>query len=287
VSATDTGLVETYRGSVSAWECDVFGHLNIGFYADRFADAALDLIERLMPAAGSPAQRWRTASVNIRYVKELRAGDGIVIRSGLLAADDGGLRIGHEALDAASGEPTTLVEHRLRPREAALWPAESVPTAVAGWTAPAFESLGPLQERAGPLPSGRDRVRPAELDDAGHLLLSGYVHRFSGSCLHVLCAIGMTPAYMREAKRGFSTFETRLEILGPEPRAGEGVALASGLLDVGKSSFKMLHAMHAARSGAPLATFYQAGVHFDLEARRSSPMPDALREKALAARIGR
>ena len=48
--------IETYRGVVNAWECDVVEHFTIAYYFDRFADASrnfLDLIgegESLQPA---------------------------------------------------------------------------------------------------------------------------------------------------------------------------------------------------------------------------------------------
>src|SRR3546814_18572979 len=31
---------ETYRGSVAAWECDQYGHMNVQFYTARISDAA-------------------------------------------------------------------------------------------------------------------------------------------------------------------------------------------------------------------------------------------------------
>ena len=31
--------IETYRGVVNAWECDVVEHFTIAYYFDRFADA--------------------------------------------------------------------------------------------------------------------------------------------------------------------------------------------------------------------------------------------------------
>jgi acyl-CoA thioesterase FadM len=40
--------------------------------------------------------------------------------------------------------------------------------------------------------------------------------------------------------------------------------------------------MRAARDGRLLAQFYQAGVHFDLAARRAVPWPQEFRDKAAA-----
>src|SRR6185437_7084359 len=128
--------------------------------------------------------------------------------------------------------------------------------------------------------SGRDRVKAWEIDERGELSLSGFVQRFAHACLHVCSAFGMTPDYMRAERRGFSTFETRLELLAPPPAAGDALVLRSGLLKAGNASLHMLHEMSLARTGERLAAFHQAGVHFDLEARRSAPLPAAARERA-------
>jgi acyl-CoA thioesterase FadM len=56
----------------------------------------------------------------------------------------------------------------------------------------------------------------------------------------------------------------------------------SGILQVGKSSIRFLHRMVDARTGKRFASMGQFGVHFDLEARRPAPLPDALREAATA-----
>jgi len=86
---------------------------------------------------------------------------------------------------------------------------------------------------------------------------------------------------MRDERRGFSTFEFQLALpgrLGP----GDPVLVKSGLLHVGRSSLRLFHAMVNARSGELCATLDQLGVHFDQDARRPTPLPDALREKAKA-----
>jgi acyl-CoA thioesterase FadM len=272
------GLIETYRGGIPAWECDIFGHLNIAFYGERFDDAAQDLLER--HAAG---QGWRSRSMDTQYLHELRAGEGLAIRSAIIDGADGVVRLGHEAINSATGARTTRVAQRLYNAQAT--PAELARLAAAAvpWTDADFAPLD-LPVGAGTIASGRDRVKPWEADASGCLALLGFLHRFSTACLHVLDAIGMTDAYRRQAGRGFATFETRLVIEAP-PRLGDGVVLDSAVIDAGTSSLRMLHRMSAARSGQPLAHFYQAGVHFDLEARRSAPFPAALRERALVLRV--
>ena len=51
-----TEWLETYRGVVNPWECDVVQHFTIAYYFDRFADATRNFIDLvgendiLMPA---------------------------------------------------------------------------------------------------------------------------------------------------------------------------------------------------------------------------------------------
>ena len=57
--------------------------------------------------------------------------------------------------------------------------------------------------------SARDIIKPMEMAVSGGAALSQYIHRFSAANGHVLAAFGMTPAYFRVERRGFSTFEFR------------------------------------------------------------------------------
>ncbi len=129
--------------------------------------------------------------------------------------------------------------------------------------------------------SGRDTVTPWEIDTTGQSALAHYIHRFSAANAQFTALFGLTPAYMREQCRGFSTFEFQLGIMG-ELRAGDSVAVKTGLLHLGNSSMRVLHKMVNARTGALVATLHQLGVHLDTEARRPTPLPDALRERAKA-----
>jgi len=284
MSAAEGVLSETYRSVVAAWECDVMGHLTIAFYFDRFSDAAMSLIERLAPSKAPPAAAWRSTRILTRYRKELRAGDGLFIRSGVIGKDGDAIRIGHELVRPDTREVCTLVEQTLTPRDLPYGAhgeqRRVLGEATAAWTTPGFDDVASPARRERMIDSGRDRVKAWELDERGELSLSGFVHRFAHACLHVCSAFGMTPDYMRAERRGFSTFETRLELMAPPPGAGDPLVLRSGLTKAGNSSLRMLHEMSHGRSGERLAVFHQSGVHFDLEARRSAPLPAALRERA-------
>ena len=262
----DTQWIETYRGAVAAWECDAFGHMNIAFYPQRFEAAARDLLERK-----GAASVWQTVELDVKYLEELRAAEAVVIRSGVLDASGDRVRLAHEAASPA-GARTTLAEHVLQRGISAPAPFGT----IAGW-----ERFAPAQipSGEGAFGTGRDRVRGAECEE-GALPPSGYTHRFSDANVFLMEAVGMSGAYRRANNRGFATFETRLSLETRRAAPGDGVVVTSGIIAVGTSSLRMLHRMRATTDGRPLAQFYQAGVHFDLAARRSAPWPSDLRAKA-------
>lgn len=256
--------VETYRGAVNAWECDLFGHLNIAFYPERFAAASADLLERL-----GAVPRWRTRALDTRYLRELRAGETLILESFVLAAEGRSLRLAHAGVTPL-GERATLAEHTLvLEGDAAITPAALPWEAFAPFDPPRGD---------GAIAAGRDRLRAGEVED--DLLLTAYVRRFSDACLIAIEAIGMTERYRREENRGFATFETRLALGEHPPEAGEGFCMTSAVAAIGTSSLRLVHTMRATRDGRMLARFHQAGVNFDLVARRGAPWPAALRVKA-------
>lgn len=275
---TNQGLVECYRGGVLIQECDAFGHLNIAYYIERFVDAGYELMHRL-----APGTRWRTRAMNTHYVAELRAGDPIVIQSGIIVLDPATLTLGHIATNGLGGPVTTSAEQiiALDAPDGESWAATRVQLegALTPWKELPFEPVK-LPERAGPVPTGLARVKAWQADEEGRLSLFGFVDRFSTANLVNMNAAGMSSTYMRGEKRGFATFETRLELFPPAPAIGESVAMQSGMLSVGNSSVTILHQMYLPHSNRRVARYYQAGVHFDLEARRSAALPESIRDKA-------
>ncbi len=267
---------ETYRGVVAAWECDAFAHLTIAYYFARIEDASVAALDELPGSRGA-----RTDGLYVRYLKEFRAADLMHAVSAPIAFDGATLTLGHKIFDSASGELATTAEQRVT--LASLSPPDRTALAarLVAWDGPARE------QRTAPggdepfVPSGRRVVQPWEIGSDGMLSWQHLVHHFSGAGLHACRAAGMTPKYLRDNRRGYSTFELDL-VIDTLPRAGDRIAVSSGILQVGKSSIRFLHRMVDARTGKRLASMGQFGVHFDLEARRPAPLPDALREAALA-----
>jgi acyl-CoA thioesterase FadM len=282
---------ETYRGAVNRWEVDNVDHFTVAYYFARFEDATLGLLQAL--GLGPEALGTRRAAIiaecRVRYLRELRVGDLLSIRSGVISADEGGLALGHEVVDAGDGALCTTVEQRvvivgsdrrtplplsraeqdLALRHRVDWDSGPAPAAAKGPT-----------DDARFIDAARDTLKPWEVDTQGFAAPPAFIHRFSTANGHVLAAFGMTPAYMRSERRGFSTFEFRLAFPGTL-RAGDFVLVRSGLAHIGKSSIRILHRMTEARTGALVATLDQSGVCLDLEARRPAPLADDLRARAM------
>jgi len=269
-----TDWTETYRGVVAAWECDAFAHLTIAYYFSRLEDASVAVLDDLPGVRGA-----RTEGLYVRLMREFRAADLMHVTSAPIALDGAVLTIGHKIFDTASGELTTAIEQRVILANLASADRAALAARIAAWDGPPREARPAPASDAGFVPSGRRVVQPWEIGNDGMLSWQHLVHHFSGAGLHACRAAGMTPKYLRDNRRGYSTFELDVTIEAL-PRAGDRIAVRSGILQVGNSSLRFLHRMVDARTGKRLASMGQFGVHFDLEARRPAPLPDALREAA-------
>jgi acyl-CoA thioester hydrolase len=265
---------ETYRGTVPRWEVDDNDHFTVAYYMTRISDASVAMLHAL---GTGPAP---TVDCFIRYQKELRVGDLIHVDSAVIAVDADGIVLGHKLFESAAGELCTTVEQRLAIALDAT-ARRALEARRTAWDGPARDVRPRPRSLDGFRDSSRDTVKPWEIDLTGQLSLSATVHRFSGSNAHVLASFGVTPAYMRESRRGLSTFEFQLALRG-EVQAGDPMVVRSALVHVGNSSVRFFHTMLDERSGTEVATLEQSGVHFDQERRRPAPLPDELRARAQA-----
>jgi acyl-CoA thioesterase FadM len=105
--------------------------------------------------------------------------------------------------------------------------------------------------------------------------LPAHIHRFSAAGMQTLAAVGMTAAYMQERRRGYSTFELDLTQIG-RATVGDMVDVTTSISHLGNSSLRFAHRM-TGPNGREIAFLVQSGVHLDMDARRSTAIPDELR----------
>ena len=284
--------LETYRGAVAPWECDVNDHLTIAYYFGRFSDANLALMAAadLAPDLGAEVRRGCVAlECYVRFAKELRAGDALHITSGILDVAEKIVTCGHKVIDSASGATAAtmaekMIHFDLDSRKSMPIPEHKRAALEKGkveWDEPEREPRPLPEGDESFMVSAREAINPWQVDLMGHWNFRHYVHCFSAAAAQTLAAFGMTPDYRREQRRGLSTFELDVRFLS-ELHVGDLVVVRSALADVGNSSFRLIHKMYEARAGGLAATMSQYGVHLDLDARRSTPLPPELKARARA-----
>ncbi len=263
--------IETYRGGVTAWQTDTTEHFTIAYYFDRLEEARANLAESLgmEPYSNAPTR------IEARFVSELRAGAAFHFDSAPLATDPA-LVLGHRVTDSATGNPVTWFKETPRIARPA-----TVPAPVTDWAGPDSEPRPEPLTTDGAVPAGRGRVKRGDLDTAGRLGLGGMVHKFSAASSHLGAAIGLSKSMARENRRGFSTFELILDIVG-WLELDAPYQVDTCIAHLGGSSMRMVHTLTDARTGARIARMSQFGVSLDLDARRPARWPEDLRERAAA-----
>lgn len=271
-----TQWLETYRGVVNAWECDVVEHFTIAYYFDKFADATrnyFDLIgagRELVAGAGSAPARWHAT-----FKSELRAGASFCMRTAVTEIDGAALQLGHQMIDARTGDVATWIAETLT-LPAPLSPAleSKLRAETVKWPGPALPSHADPRPQQGML-AARDRVKPWEIAEDGMMALPSYIHRFSGAGMQALTEGGISAVFMNQQRRGFSTFELDLK-MAAGAKAGEMLDVWTAVAHLGKSSLRFAHRM-TDRNGGLVATLSQSGVLLDMDARRSTAFPEDIR----------
>ena len=83
-----TNWLETYRGVVNPWECDVVQHFTIGYYFDRFASATRNFFDLAGVGESLDAGvRHGPSRGHATFLHELRAGAGFHILTAVTSID--------------------------------------------------------------------------------------------------------------------------------------------------------------------------------------------------------
>jgi acyl-CoA thioester hydrolase len=127
----------------------------------------------------------------------------------------------------------------------------------------------------------RGTVYPRHLDHMGHMNVQYYVEKFDEGVWHLFAALGLTPSYMRERKRGMAAVEMNIKYKR-ELYAGDLIVVRSGVLAVTERSLRMVHEMTNGETGEVAAVQEAVAVHLDREARCAVPFPEEIASCARA-----
>lgn len=125
----------------------------------------------------------------------------------------------------------------------------------------------------------RGVAHPWLCDAFGHLNTRNYVAMFDDASFHFFSALGASMIELREQRRGWADVRAELEFEAEVP-LGHLVIVRTGVVRVGRTSLTYRHEMRGADEDRLHASMQTVTVHFDLEARRAVPLPEALRERA-------
>jgi acyl-CoA thioester hydrolase len=124
----------------------------------------------------------------------------------------------------------------------------------------------------------RGVVYPAQSDAMGHMTVQYYVAAFDQAMWHLVESLGYDPAWRTDRHEGWA--DVRYEIdFRAELRVGDLFKVESRVTGVGNSSLKTHHVLSGPQ-GAVAAEVHMTSVYFDLEARRSKPIPETVKTAA-------
>ncbi|SCK20771.1 thioesterase family protein [Streptomyces sp. WMMB 322] len=119
----------------------------------------------------------------------------------------------------------------------------------------------------------RGTVYPWHCDQMGHMNVMWYVGKFDEATWQLFASFGITPGYLRTSGRGMVAVDQRISYRR-ELLAGDIVVVRSAVLEVREKVIRFCHRMENAATGELAAVTVLTGVHFDVERRRSCPLPD-------------
>jgi len=254
---------ETYRGSVAAWECDQYGHMNVQFYTARISDAAASV----MLAAGFGQEAFKVRKLGIaavnaetRFVAELHAGDLIRMESGVAFAEGKKIKFHHRVYNAETGALCMQADvlalcFDLQARKSVALPAdleEGFKRVQVSVDAPAGQVAIPATED-GFVPTGRSPVQPWECDRMGHLNVQFYLSRFAEAEKQLLLALGYGPRRRREDKVAVRPSRHRITFRR-ENHEGAVLRLRSGIRAVEADRLQLYHELYEAETNTLSAT---------------------------------
>jgi acyl-CoA thioester hydrolase len=291
-------VIEIGMGSVQTGECDVMGHMNVRHYVSRGLEAMawLGLELGLGPAhARGHAAGLVPADQHIRFLRELPAGAPFSVWGGVVAVRGQRLRLYQEIRNtAAAAVAATLVTDaalvdlrtgEVRPLPPGLGAAAARLAAdVPDHAAPrglGFDSPGEPLTLAGARALGLAQtqmgaVSASECDAHGLMRADGVIARVWDGVPHSPARAAARRGAGSPGGLGSAALEYRLVYRRPV-RAGDLLAVRSGLKAVGSKTVTWTHWLFDGESGAAVAAAEVVGVSFDLSTRKAVAMDEGTR----------
>lgn len=293
-------MIDLYRGYVSMQDCDEMGHMNIQHYIGKTSDASFHLRNALGLSASQQTTSGRgyvALEHHIRFHRELRASDLVVVRGGVVEIKERTLVKYQEMREVLSDRlaasfVVTTGALDLKTRRLAPWPAETKakadalmmdlpeyarPRGIAPETIDRDVSLA-RADAAGMFESNRSAVNPWECDTNGHMNARFIMSRFSDAQGHMWAAAGLGRHDQAAMNFATATVEMRLIYLR-ELNAGDTLFVRTGLVEVVGKTLRYRHWLFNAETNEPVCAAEGLGLLFDKETRKAVAIPHQVAER--------
>jgi acyl-CoA thioester hydrolase len=296
-SSQDIG-VEIWRGGVNTWDCDEMGHMNVRFYVVRSVEAMAGLAAEMGMAFAYVAHASSTLVIkeqHIRFLREAHAGAALHMTGGVISLDETEAWV-LQILYHADGQPAATIQSRIAhvtARDAApfRWPAavreraKALAIEVPAFAAARSVSLDPVVSQAslsranelGLVQIGLGALMPQDCDVFGRMRTEQFIGRVSdgiGRLIHPFRDQVADLADVPHGQIGGAVLEYRLLQLD-WPRAGDRIALRSGLKSVDDRTMRVVHWMIDPDTGKAWGSSEAVAITFDLDARKIVPVSKA------------
>ncbi|PHR60102.1 MAG: hypothetical protein COA43_07320 [Robiginitomaculum sp.] len=299
-----TGFVETYRGEALAWETDELGHMNMRYYFARAAEARALFFTKLQLGRVYKHEAFSTlviARQHVKYHKEVRPGQGIVVHTGVVSVENDSMVLVHvitnpaakrgeiwQAGDYLGGLSATIVETvkhvARRTNESFAWPSRALALTgdymvempkIAQARNIDFEAIladpndEPSVAKADALDLpciGQGMFQMDECDVFGHVLTHNMVGRISNSVQHLIQAWPDID-FASESDITGALLEACAQYCR-WPKAGDCFVIRSGLRSVNSHTSELCHWILDPVTGKCWGSFLGVACRFNMKTRK-------------------
>jgi len=275
--------LETVRSFVNTWQCDENAHMNIQFYFANF-----DIAGRQFAAqTGLDESRiGRRLVRHVRYHKEMRAGDLMLVTSAIVPDGPHPLTVVHQMHDPVGGTlAATALDGFAVPVELAGLPAMAMPEAALPRSFDAAPHAHPVTSEAllaaGGCLTFRGAVHPGNGDATGAALDQTYIACVSDGAAHAWEHGAMSGRWLAEQGFGRVALEMKLSLVSGLA-AGDLMHMVTIFTSVTRKVFTFTHHLFETKTDRLAATIEAAGVAMDLSTRRAVELPPFVHDRVAA-----
>ena len=300
---------EIWRGGVNTWDCDEMGHMNVRFYVTRSVEGMAGLAAEMgMPFAYAPYANSTLLirEQHIRFLREAHAGAALHMTGGIVSIDETEAWVLQILYHSDTGQPAATIQSRIghvtaRDGTAFGWSAivreraKALMVQVPDFAAARSVDLSPVTSQAsleranslGLIQIGLGALLPQDCDVFGRMRSEQFIGRVSDGIGRLIMPLRDQVASLAEhahGKIGGAVLEYRL-VQFDWPRAGERIALRSGLKAVDDRTMRVVHWMIDPDTGKAWGSSEAIAITFDLDARKIVPISPAAKTALLTSTV--